>query len=69
MNLSKKDYDEIHSMLLAIAELLPPFKCEMLHHDKKDQHTGVNCPVVDRLYRRLDKLYSEFGIYDFGDNY
>lgn len=63
MDLSKKDYDEIRSMLSDFLDDLPILSCEDFHHVKRDQHTGNYCPVVNRFYRNLDKLTEAFGLW------
>lgn len=62
MNLSKQDYDEIRSMLIAVLDDLPRLCCENFNHEKKDLHKGYDCPVANRFDRNMEKLCNAFGI-------
>ena len=62
MNLSKQDYDEIREMLFKVLDDMPRLCCEDFHHNKKDQHTGNDCPVANRYNRNLNKLFESFGL-------
>jgi len=34
---------------------LPTFECNDFHHDKKDRHTGSDCPVFESFTRAAER--------------